>query len=94
MIVRRLFWTLIAVGLAAVIAYLSRFWLFRWWGRDGLAGLDWARPQGGLVGQWLRGTDFAPFELLIWVLGAFILLTWVQKLYDWLTQPRATDEAE
>lgn len=81
---KRVFWTCIVLLLTAVFAYLSRFWIFAWWGRDGLFGLPSLVPQGGLIGRWLRGTDAAPFELLIWVLGAFLILTWIQKLYDWL----------
>ena len=88
MIAGRIIWTLIAVALAAVAAYLSRFWLFRWWGRDGFLGFDGLVPQGGLVGRWLRGTDFAPFELLIWVLGVFAVLSLVQKLFDRVTRPK------
>jgi len=80
---KRLIWTLIAICIALVLAYLSRFWIFNWWGRDGLLGFEALRPQGGLLGRWLRGTPVAPFELVLWVLGGFLILTWVQKIYDW-----------
>ncbi|MEX0286356.1 MAG: hypothetical protein AB3N23_17245 [Paracoccaceae bacterium] len=82
---RRLIWMLVAIASGAVFYYLSRFWDFRLWGREGLFGMEWLRPQGGLLGRWLRGTDFAPFELLIWIIGVFLILTWLQKLYDRLT---------
>jgi hypothetical protein len=72
--------------LAGVFFYLSRFWYLSLWSRDGLFGLAELRPQGGLLAQWLRGTVAAPFELLIWAIGCFIVLTWVQKLYDLLTR--------
>ena len=76
------------VALLTIVAvYLSRFWTLRLWGRDGLFGWEALRPQGNLLGRWLRGTDFAPFELLIWAIGVFVILTWVQKLYDRLNQP-------
>ena len=84
---KRLIWMLIATATAAILFYVSRFWDFRLWSRDGLFGVEALRPQGGLVGQWVRGTDLAPFELLIWAVGAFILLTVLQKLYDLLNPP-------
>ncbi|MEL7166481.1 MAG: hypothetical protein AAGL96_13510 [Pseudomonadota bacterium] len=83
----RVVWTLIAALSVAVLFYVSRFWTFRLWPRDGLFGIDALRPQGKLTGQWLRGTDFAPFELLIWGIGAFIALSILQKLYDLLNPP-------
>jgi len=84
---RRVFWLAVAVSVTAVAYYLSRFWTFRLWPRDGLAGIEWLRPQGGLVARWLRGTDFAPFELLLWGIGVFLLLTVLQKLYDLMSPP-------
>ena len=84
---KRVIWLLIAGLLAAILYYVSRFWTFRLWPRDGLFGIDALRPQGGLVGQWVRGTDLAPFELLIWAVGAFLLLTVIQKLYDLMNPP-------
>ncbi|MFK7754499.1 MAG: hypothetical protein AB8B51_18370 [Sedimentitalea sp.] len=66
----------------ATIYYLSRFWTFSLWPRSGLAGFEELRPTGGLLARWLRGTDFAPFELLIWAIAVFLILTWLQKLFD------------
>ena len=84
---KRVIWLVVA-GLAfAVLFYVSRFWEFRWWGRDGLFGWDALRPQGDLVSQWVRGTDLAPFELLLWGVGAFLVLTVLQKVYDLLNPP-------
>lgn len=83
----RVFWLLVAAVTTAILYYVSRFWSFRLWGRDGLFGIEELRPQGGLVGRWLRGTDFAPFELLIWAVGAFLLLTALQKLFDLFNKP-------
>jgi hypothetical protein len=75
--------SLIAVAaVAAVLFYLSRFWFLSLWPREGLFGIAELRPQGGLLGRWLRQTDLAPFELLIWVVGVFLVLTYLQKLFD------------
>lgn len=73
----RIFGLTFATVAFAGLFYVSRFWEFRLWGRGDLYGL---RPQGGYVGQWLRGTDFAPFELLIWGIGVFAVLSVVQML--------------
>lgn len=70
----------LAAVLAAILFYLSRFWFLDLWDRPGLFGIEALRPQGALTGQWLRGTPFAPFELLLWALGAFLLLSAVEKL--------------
>ena len=84
---KRIFWITVATCVAAILFYLSRFWTLSLWPRDGLFGVEALRPQGSLLGEWLRGTDFAPFELLIWAIGAFLLLTLLQKLYDLLNMP-------
>lgn len=84
---KRLIWMIIAIAVAAILYYLSRFWTLSLWPRSGLFGIEELRPQGSLVGQWVRGTDFAPFELLIWAVGAFLVLTILQKLYDLLNPP-------
>jgi len=65
-----------------VIFYLSRFWIFKWWSRKGLFEIDSIKPSGGLLGHWLAGTPFQPFELLIWAGGVFLLLTFLQKLFQ------------
>ena len=75
---RRLFWMLLIIALGAAF--------FRLWGREGLLGLEWLQPQGGLLARWLRGTDLAPFELLIWVVGVFLILTGLQKIFDRFTR--------
>ncbi len=80
--IRRLFWLGFIATTTVVLVYLSRFWWLRLWGRDGLFGIKDLRPQGGLLARWLRGTDLAPFELLIWVIGVFLILTILQKAYD------------
>jgi len=84
---KRIFWIIAVACLATIFFYLSRFWIFSLWPRGGLFGIEALRPQGGLLGRWLRGTDFAPFELLIWAVGVFLVLTVLQKLYDRLNPP-------
>ena len=83
---KTLYLALVAM-IAAILFYLSRFWFLSLWPRSGLFGIEELRPQGGLLARWLRGTDAAPFELLIWAVGCFLILTWAQKAYDRLTQP-------
>ena len=91
--IRRALCLSIVAAVTAVFYYISRFWDFRLWDRDGLLGIEVLRPQGGLLARWLRGSDFAPFELLIWVVGVFLALTVLQKLFDLLTS-RHTDSPE
>lgn len=79
---KRVLWLIVIAVIGVVALYLSRFWIFDLWDRPGLFGIEALRPQGGLLGQWLRGTLLAPFELLIWMLGVFLALTGVQNLFD------------
>lgn len=78
--IRRIVILAIVAIVALVLFYLSRFWVFDWWSRDGLFGIRDLRPQGGLLARWLRGTPFAPFELLIWACAGFMILTWLENL--------------
>ena len=89
---KRVLLLLFVALLAVVLFYLSRFWFLDLWPRSGLFGWGELRPGGGLLGRWLRGTQFAPFELLIWACGGFLILTWVQKGYDWLFAPKEEDD--
>lgn len=70
--------------LGIIMLYLSRFWFLDLWPRSGLFGWQELRPGGGLLGRWLRGTPFAPFELLIWATGVFLVLTYLQKIIDFI----------
>ncbi|MBM7068244.1 hypothetical protein IU397_11680 [Actibacterium sp. 188UL27-1] len=72
----------VATLAGAVLYYISRFWGWSLWPRDGLLGIEALRPQGGLVTRWLRGSDFTEYDLLIWAVGAFLVLTLLQKLFD------------
>lgn len=87
---RRVVILLLMVVVAIILLYLSRFWGVRLWGRGELFGLP---PQGGLLAQWLRGTMFAPFELLIWATGSFLILTGLQNLINYLFPAPETDGA-
>lgn len=75
---------LVAVGLVVCVAagllYISRFWPFELWARQGWLDQAGWRPQGGMLLHWLRGTQFAQFELLIWVTGSFVALSVTEKL--------------
>ncbi|MEP4249582.1 hypothetical protein [Tateyamaria sp.] len=82
---RRIITMAIAAFLAAVMFYLSRFWFLSLWPRSGLFGIEELRPQGGLLARWLRGTEAAQFELIIWAIGCFLVLTFAQSIYDRLT---------
>lgn len=73
-----------------VLLYLSRFWIFDLWDRPGLFGWKQLPPNGGLLNRWLRQMNFevadlrflVNYELLIWAIGAFLVLTALQKLFD------------
>ena len=75
---------LIAAVFGIVLLYISRFWMFSLWTRDGLFGLKELRPNGGLLARWLRGTDFSAFELIIWAVLVFLTLTYLQRFMDLL----------
>ncbi|MEM9735449.1 MAG: hypothetical protein AAF908_02450, partial [Pseudomonadota bacterium] len=70
----------LAVALAALVYYLSRFWEWRLWPREGLFGVEGIDPRGGLGGRWLRGTDLAVFDLIVWAVGVFLVLSIVEWL--------------
>lgn len=79
---KRFLWLVGVAAVGLILLYLSRFWIWSLWSRPGLFGASELPPQGGLLATWLRGTDFAPFELLVWAIGVFLILTFLQKLYD------------
>jgi len=77
--------------LAAFIAYASRYWLFTLWPREGLFGIQWLPPQGGLIRNWTGGTMWSPFDIVLWGVGAFLLLTFVQAIRDRIKQNFAAE---
>lgn len=89
---KRIFSLLTVALVAMILLYVSRFWFLDIWPRSGLFGIEALRPDGGLLARWLRGTQFAPFELLIWVGGGFAILTGLQRIIDRINPPPAPDE--
>lgn len=83
---KRGFFLLLIAAVGLVMWYVSRFWFLDLWPRSGLFGWSELRPGGGLLGRWLRGTPFAPFELLIWGCGVFLILTYLQRLIDYVAR--------
>lgn len=81
-VIGRILGLAIVTVVGAALYYGSRFWDFRLWERPGLFGSEALPPQGRVVRTWLRGTDFAVFELLIWVIAVFLILTAVQWIFD------------
>lgn len=75
----------IATLLVAVFFYASRYWGWQLWPREGLWGVEQLRPQGNVLQPALRGTDFAPYDLLLWAIGVFLILTWAQKIWNRFT---------
>lgn len=89
--IRRVISLLAIILVGLFLFYISRFWDFRLWDREGLFGIEMLRPQGGLLAVWLRGTPLAPYELLVWAVGSVLILTGVQKLFDKTTPVEPKD---
>lgn len=79
---RRVLGVALAAVLATLALYASRYWIFRWWDRDGLLGIEALRPQGGVIRQWLRGTDAAPYDIALWGVAVFLVLTILQAVWN------------
>jgi hypothetical protein len=79
---RKLISLLIVAATGFILLYISRFWLFTLWDRPGLLDIKALPPQGGLLRSWLRGTDLVPFELMIWAITGFLILTGLEKIFD------------
>ena len=79
---RRVLGLVFALILIALLAYLSRFWVFDWWGRDGFLGVEALRPGGDLWRGWMRGLGLGAFDLLLWAVAAFATLTVAEKLWS------------
>ncbi len=78
----RIFGVVIAILLAAILLYVSRYWLFDLWSREGLFGVEYLRPNGDLMRSWLGGTIWQPFDIVIWGIFAFLFLSTVQAIAD------------
>ena len=70
----------LVVSVALVLLYISRFWPVELWGRPSVLAQIGLRPGGGLLLQWLRGTPFSQFELLIWAIHTFAVLTLTERV--------------
>ena len=77
--IRRFLSLIVVLFFGTALFYISRFWDFRLWGRDGLLGFEALRPQGGLLAVWLRGTPLAPYELVVWGVLCVIVLTLLER---------------
>lgn len=76
-----LFGLLVAALLAAMLLYMTRFWIFTdWWGNEGLFGISALSPSGDFLAQQLDGTRYRPFILLLWLAGGFLALSAVQAV--------------
>lgn len=91
---KRVILLIITALVGVIFLYLSRFWMFDLWPRSGLFGIDALRPNGGLLARWLRGTPFAPFELLIWAIGVFMILTYIQRFVDYIATKFTPEKEE
>lgn len=70
----------IVVLVSVALLYLSRFWPFQLWsGRSPLGQLG-LRPGGNMIAVWLRGTSLAQFDLILWGVGSFMVLSWTERL--------------
>ena len=78
----RIIGLILAILLAAIFLYISRFWVFDLWGREGLFGIEYLRPGGDLLRRELRGTFFAPYDLLVWVAGGFVILSVLDNIWS------------
>ena len=77
----RLILQLLVVVLAStVLLYISRFWPFEWWGRKHALAELGLRPDGNLLRFWLRGTPLASFDVVIWILISFPVLSFAEKV--------------
>lgn len=79
---RRGFGLFFALILIALLAYLSRFWVFGWWGRDGLLGVEALRPGGDLWRGWMGDLGLGAFDIVLWAAAAFAVLTLAEKLWS------------
>jgi hypothetical protein len=84
--VKRIIGLAIALIIAVVMLYLSRFWPVELWGREGLFGWDALRPGGDILRRdWLHGTILRPYDLIIWIGVGYLILTYAQKGWDRVT---------
>ncbi len=78
----------LAAALSATALYVSPYWTFRLWDRREPP-FDWEllRPQGDLIAQFLRGTPFRPYEIILWAIGVFLVLSILQAIWTRIFRP-------
>lgn len=81
---RRIFGPLLFLFLTLALAYISRFWPFRLWGPEPLFGV--LPPGGDLWRSWMRMVGIGAYDLILWGLFAFALLTGVERLWTRLAK--------
>ena len=77
---RRIAAAALVVCVSVLLLYLSRFWPVQLWTRQDLLAQAGLLPGGDMLRIWLRGTVFAPFDLLLWSGTVFVVLSWTEKL--------------
>lgn len=88
-IVAGLFGLALAALFAGVLLYASRFWIWRFWEKEGLFGLEYLRRDGDVLRGHLRdlakslGTgEINAFDILVWGLLIFAVLSALQWLWN------------
>ncbi len=82
----RIIGLILAILLAVIFLYISRFWIFDLWTREGLFGIEYLRPGGDILRRELRGTPLAPYDLLVWVAGGFAVLSVCETIWTRLSR--------
>lgn len=88
----RVFKIVVIIIAAILLLYISRFWPVELWPRRGALADLGLRAQGGMLAYWLRGTPLAPFELVIWVVLTFTVLTGLDRLFTRLDTQMGKDD--
>lgn len=85
---KRLIGVLVALALLAIVVYVSRFWMFDLWPREGLFGIETLRPGGDLWRRWMRDLGLGTYDILLWAVAGFALLSVAQKIWSLLADRR------
>ena len=88
-LVSGLFGLALAALIAAVATYVSRFWTWRFWDKDGLFGVELLRRDGDLLRRNLRDVfnpagvgELNALDIVIWGLLIFLVLSLLQWLWS------------
>ncbi|MEM7289016.1 MAG: hypothetical protein AAF412_01385 [Pseudomonadota bacterium] len=77
---KRMVYLAISATVGLILLYISRFWPFEWWERPGLFGSRDLPPGGAVLRRWLNGTEFAPYDIILWFIIGFVVLTVLQSI--------------